>query len=136
MSIPSVFGLLFLAVVLVQGQTPASAPNSLKASQTPDSDSQLEQDIRARFAKSKISKNDFQVRVSGGTATLTGRADVIQHKGTATRLARLAGAKRVDNRITITERARSRASRSSKRSRTQPRRVQVKWPGRSDSSRR
>ncbi|MCP5115826.1 MAG: BON domain-containing protein [bacterium] len=125
-----------MAVMLAQGQTPASAPTFSAESKALDPDRQLERDIQARFAKSKISKNGFQARVTDGVATLTGRTDVVQHKGTATRLARLAGAKLVDNRITISERARSRASRNSRRSRSKPRRIQVKWPGRSDRSRR
>lgn len=124
-----------MVVSFASGQTPKSAPVPSEQNRTLDSDSKLERDIRARFTKSKISKNNFQVHVSNGVATLTGRTDVVQHKGTATRLARLAGAKRVENRITVSERARARASRNSRRSRTKPRRVRVKWPGRNDSSR-
>jgi hypothetical protein len=74
------------------------------------SDAAIEQDLRARLARSKISKNNFQVKVQNGTAVITGRTDVIQHKGVATRLAKSAGAKRVDNRIEITEAARQRAA--------------------------
>ncbi|MCP5114925.1 MAG: BON domain-containing protein [bacterium] len=134
MTISSFFGLLLLmAGALALGQTPASAPVSSPASATLPPDAQLEQAIRARFAKSKISKNKFDIRVFNGVAILGGRADIVQHKGVATRLARLAGANRVDNRIVISERARSRASR---KSRSSPRRVQVRWPGRSESERR
>jgi osmotically-inducible protein OsmY len=75
---------------------------------TPDAD--IERDIRARFAKSKISSNGFEVRVRNGTATLTGRTEVIQHKGVATRLAKSGGASKVDNRIEISAAARSKAS--------------------------
>jgi osmotically-inducible protein OsmY len=87
------------------------------------SDSELEAAIRARFAKSKISADNFQVRVQGGVATIEGRAQVIQHKGTATRLARLAGAKEVVNRITITDEARAKATQNLAKGR---RRAQVK----------
>jgi osmotically-inducible protein OsmY len=87
------------------------------------SDSELEAAIRARFAKSKISADNFQVRVQGGVATIEGSAQVIQHKGTATRLARLAGAKEVVNRITITEEARAKAAANLAQGR---RRAQVK----------
>ena len=74
----------------------------------PDAD--IERDIRARLAKSKISSNGFEVRVRNGTATLTGRTEVIQHKGVATRLAKASGASKVDNRIEISAAARSKAS--------------------------
>src|SRR4051794_20538118 len=63
-------------------------------------DAQLEADIRARFAKSKIHEDKFQVHVQGGIAKLEGRTDVLQHKGVATRLARAAGAV-VNNQIQI-----------------------------------
>src|SRR5207247_3437753 len=56
------------------------------------SDAQIEAAIRAKFAASKISTNHFQVHVQGGVATLEGRTEIVQHKGTATRLAKTAGA--------------------------------------------
>src|ERR1022692_4589589 len=46
------------------------------------SDAQLEAVIRAKFAKSKISTDKFTVRVQGGVATIDGKTDVLQHKGT------------------------------------------------------
>lgn len=109
------------AVVLIAfwtGQaTPVAKPIPNPASKTAKSkaagpsDAQLEQDIRARFAKSKISRNHFDVTVSGGIATITGMTDVIQHKGTATRLAKTAGARDVINQIKISEAAREKAAR-------------------------
>jgi osmotically-inducible protein OsmY len=65
------------------------------------SDVSVAEEIRARFAKSKISTNHFQVTVSKGVATLTGKTDVVQHKGTATRIARSCGAREVVNKIEI-----------------------------------
>ena len=76
---------------------------------TPVSDTAIEQNIRARIARSKIAKNNFQVKVQNGTAILTGRTDVLQHKGVATRFAKAAGVRRVDNRIEINEAARAAA---------------------------
>jgi hypothetical protein len=73
-------------------------------------DAQLEKAIQERFAKSKIAVNKFQVRVQGGTATIEGRTDVIQHKGTATRLAKVAGATAVVNKVQVSEAARQKAS--------------------------
>ncbi len=64
-------------------------------------DAKLEKDIQARFARSKIAVNHFQVRVRDSVATIDGRTSVPQHKGTATRLARHAGALKVVNRVQI-----------------------------------
>jgi osmotically-inducible protein OsmY len=74
------------------------------------SDTELERRIRAKFAASRISVENFRVRVENGTAILEGRTAVIQRKGTATRLARLAGAAAVKNQIEITEEARAKAA--------------------------
>jgi hypothetical protein len=73
-------------------------------------DAQLEKAIQERFAKSKIAVNKFQVRVQGGTATIEGRTDVVQHKGTATRLARIAGATAVVNKVQVSDQARQKAA--------------------------
>jgi hypothetical protein len=86
-------------------------------------DREIEEAIRARFAKSKIAPNRFSVRVQGGVATLEGRTEVIQHKGVATRLARLAGARQVINRIEVSQAAREKASANLAKGR---RRVQVR----------
>jgi thymidine phosphorylase len=93
-------------------------------------DVELEKAIQARFAKSKIAVNKFQVRVQGGTATIEGRTDVIQHKGTATRLARSAGAVNVVNKVQVSEAARQKAAGqlTSGRRRAQVKRSEV--PGR------
>lgn len=70
------------------------------------SDEALERAIAQRFAKSAIAPNGFAVSVSGGVATLRGTAQVAQHKGVATRLARAAGAKHVRNQIELSPSAR------------------------------
>lgn len=74
------------------------------------SDVELEKAIRARFAKSKIAVNKFQVRVQGGVATIEGHTGIIQHKGTATRLAKSAGAVAVVNKVVVSEEARAKAN--------------------------
>jgi osmotically-inducible protein OsmY len=74
------------------------------------SDREIEADIRARFARSKINQDHFQVHVQGGVATLEGATDVLQHKGTATRLAKTGGARQVVNRIEVSQAARERAA--------------------------
>ena len=73
------------------------------------SDAQLEAVIRAKFAKSKINTDKFTVRVQGGVATIDGKTDVVQHKGTATRMCRTAGAV-VNNRVQVSEAARQKAA--------------------------
>lgn len=90
---------------------PAAKPVSskLKASASVGSDAEIETKIRARLARSKISADGFEVKVKDGVATFTGRTEVLQHKGVATRMARSAGAVRVVNQIVISEAARQRA---------------------------
>lgn len=106
--------ILFSLVLALPGLW-AEAPKAVKATGTTApaasaSDAQVESTIRSKFAASKISRNNFQVSVRNGVATLTGTTDVIQHKGTATRLAKNAGARAVDNKIKISEAARQKAS--------------------------
>ena len=74
------------------------------------SDAQMEAAIRARFAKSKIDADKFQVHVQGGVATIEGRTDVMQHKGVATRLAKTSGAAAVNNHIQISDQAKQKAA--------------------------
>src|ERR1035441_6277868 len=90
-------------------RTATHARPAVGAGQTAANDRQVEAAIRARFAQSKIGANHFVVHVQGGVATIEGHADVIQHKGTATRLARAAGAREVVNHVEISEAARERA---------------------------
>lgn len=90
-------------------------------------DVELEKAIRARFAASKISVNNFQVRVQGGVATIEGKTDVLQHKGTATRLAKNMGAVKVINNVQITQAARDKAAENLTKGR---RRAQVQRDGR------
>jgi hypothetical protein len=81
------------------------------------SDLAIAEDIRARFAKSKISSNNFQVKVTRRVATLTGRTDVVQHKATATRLAKSAGATTVINNIEVSSTAREKSAARLKKAR-------------------
>ena len=117
---------LAFAALLAWGQGAPERARS-EAAKRPPSDAALQAAIRARFARSKIAVNGFTVRVRDGVAILEGKTDVAQHKGVATRLARLAGARRVENRIRVSERAREKA----RRSRRPPRRVHVRWTERS-----
>ena len=94
---------------------PSSAPKL--------SDAQLEALIRAKFAKSKINADKFTVRVQGGVATIDGKTDVIQHKGTATRMCKTAGAVAVHNRVQVSDAGRAKAAGNLEQGR---RRVQIK----------
>jgi hypothetical protein len=100
--------LIVLLSSLAFAAGPAAAPSPKAAPIL--SDSVIEQNIRARFAKSKISAEKFSVRVQGGVAVVEGTTNVVQRKGVATRLAKAGGARAVDNRIRIGEQARKEAA--------------------------
>ena len=113
--------LLALAAWSAPGTTGTPARTPAKASAKPDAE--IEKDIRARLAKSKIGQDKFQVHVQGGVATLEGSTDVVQHKGVATRMAKSAGAVAVNNKIKISDAAREKAAKNLETGR---RRAQIK----------
>jgi len=91
-----------------QRETPKAPARNAQPSR---SDAQIEALIRAKLAKSaKLSADRFQVRVQGGVATLEGKTDIVQHKGTATRMAKTAGAVAVNNHIQISDAAKAKAA--------------------------
>ena len=94
-----------------------------RARLAPRPDAEVEQSIKVRLAASKISRNHFQVHVQHGVATLEGKTDVLQHKGTATRLAKSAGATQVVNHIAVSQAAKDKAA---KNLATGRRRAQIK----------
>ncbi len=96
---------------------------AVRPKQAAVSDAELEKTIRARFAASKISTHHFQVHVQGGIATIEGQTGVLQHKGTATRLARSSGAIKVVNHIAVSDAAKEQAAKNLASGR---RRAQVK----------
>ncbi|MGH9645242.1 MAG: BON domain-containing protein [Bryobacteraceae bacterium] len=116
--------LLALALSSVTAQTKAPTKS---ASASATQDLQIENNIRARLAKSKIGKDGFTVRVQGGVAYWDGTTDVVQHKGSATRMAKSAGAQKVVNNIKVGDDAKQKAAGNLDQGR---RRAQVK---RSDS---
>jgi len=126
------FALAVLAIFWVDVQAfagaptrPASAAPAAQKSGGPPkaalSDSQIEQDIRARLAKSKINSEHFLVSVRNGVATLEGKTSVVQHKGAATRIAHTAGAVSVRNNIQVSAEARARAASGLGKGATAPR---------------
>jgi hypothetical protein len=112
--------LLVTVAAALAAQDPAPARLTGKPALT---DAELEAAIRARFAKSKCAEDKFAVRVQGGVATLEGKTGVVQRKGAATRMARTAGARRVINKIQVSEAAREKASSTLAKGR---RRAQIK----------
>jgi hypothetical protein len=89
-----------------QTKSKAPAPQGTTASQ----DVQIESEIRSRLAKSVIGKDGFTVRVQGGVAYWDGTTEVVQHKGSATRMAKSAGAKKVVNNIKVGDAAKQKAA--------------------------
>jgi len=90
----------------------ATTPTKAAPKATADpriSDADLEKAITAKFAASKISTDKFTAHVQRGVATLEGYTEVVQHKGTATRLAKSAGALAVINNIGISQAAKDKA---------------------------
>ena len=123
MRLHRLLGCALVALATLSGAGARQSATQAKPPAPPLTDQQLEKAIQERFARSKISPNHFQVRVQGGTATLTGKTDVIQHKGVATRLAKNAGARQVVNRSEVSEAARQKAAANLAQGR---RRAQVK----------
>jgi osmotically-inducible protein OsmY len=113
------------SAVVSHKPAPASTAHTrtAPARKTNLSDAEIERAIRAKFAASKIGADHFEAHVQGGIATLAGHTDVIQHKGTATRLAKTAGASQVVNHIQISQAARDKAMANLAKGR---RRAQVK----------
>ena len=101
----------------------APAKSAAKRPAPAMSDAQLEAAIRAKLAKSKLAPEKIQVHAQGGVVTLEGRTDVIQHKGTATRMAKTAGAVAVNNHIQVSDAAKQKSAANLAQGR---RRVQVK----------
>jgi BON domain-containing protein len=84
------------------------------------SDAQIEATIRTKLAKSKIGKDGFNFRVQRGVVTWEGSTSVMQHKGSATRMARTAGAAQVINNIQVNASAKAKAVSNLKRASVQP----------------
>ena len=98
----------------------ASAPHTAAVQRTATpSDAQIEGTIRTKLAKSKIGKDGFRFRVQHGVVTWEGSTNVVQHKGSATRMAKAAGATQVINNIQISASAKEKAASNLKRAAVQ-----------------
>jgi BON domain len=121
LSVLRIILLLVLALSSLPAQTKSKAPPPQAAAASQDL--QIEAEIRARLAKSKIGQDGFTVRVQGGVAYWDGATNVIQHKGAATRMAKSAGAQKVVNNIKIGDDAKQKAAGNLEQGR---RRAQIK----------
>ncbi|MGI8746142.1 MAG: hypothetical protein ACR2NN_26890 [Bryobacteraceae bacterium] len=100
---------LFACMTLAaSAKTASTAPQT--ASHGRLSDAEIDRNLRAKLAKSKVGKDGFTPHVKGGVVTWEGSTNVIQHKGAATRMAKTAGALQVINNIKISDAAREKAA--------------------------
>jgi hypothetical protein len=92
---------LWLAAGLAPPVDAASTSRASAQRAATPSDSQIEATIRTKLAKSKIGRDGFRFHVQRGVVTWEGSTNVMQHKGSATRMARAAGATQVINNIHV-----------------------------------
>ncbi|MBI3695584.1 MAG: BON domain-containing protein [Acidobacteria bacterium] len=105
------FAMAAVALFLAAALQPAEAPTKAQPKAAPRwKDAELRKAIEDRLARSAIAADHFKVEVTGGVARITGKTDVMQHKGVATRLARSMGAKEVRNEVEVSEAARQKAA--------------------------
>lgn len=101
----------FMAVVLgLPVQAASSGKTTAQQRNAAPSDAQIEATIRTKLAKSKIGKDGFRFHVQRGVVTWEGSTNVMQHKGSATRMARAAGAVQVINNIQVSDSAKSKTT--------------------------
>ena len=110
--IRTILVLTFMAVAPwpSSAQTPPAKKAPAAQGTTAAEDRAIEAKIRAKLEKSKVGKDGFKVRVQGGIAYWEGSTDVVQHKGVATRMAKLSGAKAVVNSIKVSDAAKQAAT--------------------------
>ncbi len=113
---------LILPFLLLSAPAYAASAQHAKSTQrgpTPG-DAQIDTTIRAKLAKSKIGKDGFRFKVARGIVTWEGNTDVMQHKGSATRMAKSAGAVQVVNNIQISAAAKAKAAANLKKNSAAP----------------
>ena len=114
-----ILSLLAAPILLICAWSPALATTATKPAAVAHvaniPDSQIDATIRMKLAKSKIGKDGFKFHVQRGVVTWEGKTDVIQHKGSATRMAHAAGAAQVVNNIQISANAKAKAAENLKK---------------------
>ena len=102
---------LALAVLMAgPGRATPAGVTAVESTKRVFPDSQIERNIRAKLAKGKLNTDHFTVSVKNGIATFEGRTGIIQHKGSATRIAHTSGAPVVHNNIVISDEAKAKAA--------------------------
>ena len=101
---------IFCAILPSRPVLASGHPTATTTQRVTPSDAQIDATIRAKLAKSKIGKDGFRFRVQRGVVTWEGSTSVVQHKGSATRMARAAGAVQVVNNIQISAAAKQKAA--------------------------
>lgn len=103
---------LFLSLLLPAASfgTTTTTHKTSATAQANASDSQIQQTIQTKLAKSKIGKDGFRFHVAHGVVTWEGSTAVVQHKGSATRMAKAAGATKVVNNIQVSAAAKAKAA--------------------------
>ncbi len=111
------FALLLLPIFTLLLAIPggAASRNASPTRMGAQTDSQIDATIRMKLAKSKIGKDGFHFHVQHGVVTWEGSTNVMQHKGSATRMARTAGATQVINNIQVSASAKEKSTANLKR---------------------
>jgi hypothetical protein len=120
--------LLLVALSVGAGYAPAAEglPKPQKSVSKTEADGEIEQNLLAKLAKSKLAADHFTVSVSHGVATLEGVTDVPQHKGIMTRMAKASGASAVRNNIRMSAAAKAKTTGALAKARAKGRRVRVR----------
>ena len=114
------FGIAFLTCGIVAPLPATSTSRTVTAQRATPSDAEIEASIRTKLAKSKIGKDGFRFHVQRGVVTWEGTTNVMQHKGSATRMAKAAGATRVINNIQVSAAAKAKANSNLKKAYVEP----------------
>jgi hypothetical protein len=108
-------GVLILFALGVFNQPILTAANAVTSVSKPSSqsktlpDAQIDRNMKAKLAKSKLSADHFTFSVQNGVVTIEGKTNVMQHKGVMTRMAKTSGAIAVRNNIKISDEAKAAA---------------------------
>jgi len=109
---------LFAASSLPPAARASTRTSAVQHAPTP-TDAELQARIEAKLSKSKIGRDGFRFHVQRGVVTWEGTTNVVQHKGSATRMARAAGAARVVNNIRVSTAGKAKAASSLKKASVQ-----------------
>jgi len=115
--------ILLLAALLVPAERARAASTSHRAAQSHTgtaSDSEIQQALEKKLAKSKVGKDGFRFHVSHGVVTWEGSTNVMQHKGAATRMARSSGAVQVVNNIRVSAAGKANGTKGLRRASVEP----------------